>query len=206
MKEVILKSDVSLIAPLYNFNVLFLLLLAVLILGETFTYAKFFGILLLLFGAYFLSNERNFFKSYKKLLSDRGALYMLLCTCLIAVGRIFDGYFVRFVPPIVYGVFLEFFISIYLILFILYRRRFSEVKRMISERPKMTLLMGFANGFSYLFLLIAFTKLEVSVAEPLTMLGALVSIVLAKIVFKEKIKNRLLGGIIMAIGAYMLFI
>lgn len=199
-------SDVSLVAPLYNFNVLFLLVLAVLILGESFTLFKLAGIALLLFGAYFLNNEKNFFKSYRELLRDRGVLYMMLCTCLIAVGRIFDGFFMQSVPPVVYGVFLEFFISVYLILFIAYRHRLPEIRKMVSERPGMTFLMGFANGFSYLFLLIAFTKMEVSVAEPLTMLGALISIVLAKIFFKEKIKGRLLGGVVMVIGAWLLFV
>ena len=199
------RAEVSMVAPLYNFNAVFLLLLAVLILGESFSWFKVGGILLLLFGASFLASGKNFWDSYRVLLRNKGALFMLGCSLLIAVGRIVDGFVVQSVKPVVYGLSLEFFLSVYLLIYIGMRRKLPEIKRMVKERTKLTAALGVFNGLSYLFLLIAFTRIEVSVAEPMTMLGAIVSIIFAKFLFGEKIKSRLVGAVVMVVGAWLLF-
>lgn len=203
--EAMKKEEVSLLAPIYNFNIIFLLILAVIFLGESITIFKVIGLLLLLFGGSFLTQGKNFIDSYKKLFTNRGAMLMLGCSLLIAVGRIFDGFFVQEVEPIVYALGLEFFITIYLLIYVLARKKIKEIPRMIKESPWLTLGLSVTNAASYLFLLIAFTQIEVSIAEPLTMLGAIISIILAKFLFGDKIKERMIGAVVMAIGAWLLF-
>lgn len=197
-------EEVSLVTPIYNFNVVFLLILAVLFLGESFTVLKLLGILLLFFGAYFLSEVKSFLTSYKNLITNKAMLYMLVCSGFLAVARIIDGFVVRSTPPIIYAISLEIFLSIYLFLYIFARKKLGEIKTMFVKSSLWTLALGVTNGISYLFLLIAFTKIEVSIADPLTMLGVIVAMILAKLIFKEKIKNRLIGAIVMVIGAFFL--
>ena len=48
--------------------------------------------------------------------------------------------------------------------------------------------------------------IPLSVAEPLSMLSVLVSIILSRFVFQEEVGNRIIGSIIMFIGALMLVI
>ncbi|MBU1992810.1 DMT family transporter [Patescibacteria group bacterium] len=199
-------ADISLVSPLYNFNAVFLLVLASLFLGESFTVFKVLGILLLLFGSSFLTVGKNLFHSLRKLFTNRAALYMLICSLLIAFGRIIDGFVVQENDPVFYATMLDLIISVYLFIYILFRGKISKIFTIIKERPVLTSAMGISNGISYLFLLFAFTKIDVSIAEPATMLGAVVAILLGKIFFKEKIKSRMIGAFVMIIGAWLLFI
>ena len=76
----------------------------------------------------------------------------------------------------------------------------------INRRAFITTAAGAVNAYSYVLLLVAFRSYEVSVVEPVTMLGTIVTVVLAWLVFKEKILPRLPGIIIMLISAALLFI
>ena len=56
-------GEASLVSPLYNFNVLFLLILTAILLGEPITVFKIAGILLLIFGASLLNRQRNLLRA-----------------------------------------------------------------------------------------------------------------------------------------------
>jgi transporter family protein len=53
-------------------------------------------------------------------------------------------------------------------------------------------------------LLFAFTKIAVSVAEPVSMLGMIATVILARLMFKERIGRRLVAVIVMIAGAWFL--
>lgn len=198
-------EEISLVGPVQNFMAFFVLILGILLLGESFSFLKLGGVLLLFFGAYFLTSGMNFFESYKKLVKNKGVFLMLLSTFFIAFGRIIDGYVVQTVSPIIYIFFMEIVICSYTLAYLAFKKKLGEVKKMIKEQPGLTICMGINNAFSYLFLLIAFTAIEVSVAEPLSLMSAIVAIFLGKIFFGEKIKNRLVAALIMILGAWFLF-
>ncbi len=73
-------SDVSLVGPLYNFNAFFLLLLSAVFLGERVTVTKIAGLIGLVIGASILNMRRSRRVPLLSLLSDRGALLMILCS------------------------------------------------------------------------------------------------------------------------------
>jgi transporter family protein len=62
------------------------------------------------------------------------------------------------------------------------------------------------NIYAYLLLLFALRGMEVSLAEPLSMLGTILSVVLARYVYGEVIRDRLVGACVMVGGAWLMFL
>jgi len=96
-------GEASLVSPLYNFNVFFLLLLAVVFLGEAFTVLKVAGLILLVYGASYLNRQKNPFLSLSALLKDRACVFMIISSMLIAVGRTIDMTVLKYIHPVVYA-------------------------------------------------------------------------------------------------------
>lgn len=197
-------GEASLVGPLYNFNVFFLLILTSVFLGEKITGLKFAGIFLLFYGTSYLNEQTNPVKSLKALFTDRACQLMILCSFLMAFGRTIDGYAVQSVSPVFYSFALYFMISVFLLIFILLKKRWSFTMDLLRRKPVPSAIAAFINAYSYLFLVIAFTKIEVSIAEPASMLSMIVTVILARFIFRENIRQRLIGVIIMIMGAWLL--
>ena len=58
---------------------------------------------------------------------------------------------------------------------------------------------------AYLFLLVAIPYLQVTVAEPLSLLSIFVTAYLAKRYLGEEVKERIPGIVIILIGSFLLF-
>ncbi|ACI18326.1 EamA family transporter [Dictyoglomus thermophilum] len=197
-------GEASLVGPLYNFNVFFLLILTTLFLGEPFTFQKVLGLFLLVYGASFLNKQENLLRSLKALFERKETLYMLGSSFLIAIGRTIDGFVVGKVDPLFYCFFLYLVISIYQFFYILFRKELKEVIRILREKTFLVIIAGAINAYSYLFLLIAFRSIDVSIAEPLSMLSMIITLILAKSIFRESIKERTIGVLVMILGAWIL--
>lgn len=197
-------GEASLVGPLYNFNVFFLLILTTIFLREPFTLVKLIGLSLLVYGASFLNKQENLWKSLKILFEKKETLLMMGSSFLIAIGRTIDGFVVGKLDPMFYCFFLYLVISIYQFLYIIFRREKREVVKLFKDKTGLVLIAGAINAYSYLFLLIAFKSIDVSIAEPLSMLSMIVTLILAKNTFKENIKTRSIGVLIMILGAWIL--
>lgn len=203
---VLSNYEVSLVTPFYNFNVFFLLLLSVIFLDEAFTIFKILGIFLLFFGTIFLNKNESILESFKSVYKNRGCQLMIVVSLLMAVGRVLDRNMIEETSPPIYSFALYFLTGLYIGIILLFQRKGKLIVESFKSQPKEFLAGGAANAYSYLFLLIAFTEMEVSVAEPLSMLSVILSIILSYFFFKEKIKNRLIGALIMFSGAILLVI
>ena len=200
-------SEVSLVTPLYNFNVFFLVILTSIFLNEKITIFKILGLILLIYGSSFLTKQQNFFLSIKALFNNKGSLIMIISSLLIAIGRTIDGSITKIgVSPLFYSFFLYLFITIILFSIILIRRELKEIIFLLREKTILSFLAGMTNAYSYLFLLISFKKIDVSIAEPSTMLGTIITLIFSKFIFKENIKYRFIGALIMIVGAYLIFL
>ncbi|MFO7818311.1 MAG: EamA family transporter [Desulfovibrionales bacterium] len=199
-------GEASLVSPLYNFNIFFLALLAAFFLGESLGIKKILSLILLVYGASFLQRGKNVWESLRFLWKDKACVYMMIASMLIAAGRVIDKSGMISFKPVTYCCVLYFCISLYIFIYILARRKSGEISLLLRRKPAVTITSGAINGFSYLFLLYAMTGIEVSVAEPMSMLGILVTLALSSIVFKEKIGYRFIGVCIMIAGAWMLVV
>lgn len=200
------EADASLVGPLYNFNVFFLLLLTAIFLNEKITIYKIIGLILLIYGASFLNKQQNFYYSLKILFKERATYLMIISSFLIAAGRTIDGFVVQKIAPLNYAFYLYLFITMFLLMFLIVKRNLYYAITLFKEKPKIAFVSGSVNAFSYFMLLIAFTKIDVSVAEPMSMLSMIVTVILAHFIFKENIKNRIIGVFIMIIGAWLLYL
>ena len=132
---------------------------------------------------------------------------MIIVSFLIAVGRVIDGLFVKnTTDPFLYAIIQYWVISLYLFIAILITRRFMTIKTALIANFKHFLLGSFANAYSYILLLISISifGLDLSIAEPLSMLSLLVTMGLSAWILKEKIKGRILGAILMLVGGILL--
>ncbi len=202
-------GEASFVSPFYNFNVFFLLALASIFLGEAFTAAKVGGIALLVAGSWILARGSD-----KDPPADgargagngnrRAALLMIGCSLLMAIGRTVDTSQVRSVGSSVYAFAIYAAVTFWLGVFVIARGRVGEAVRLVRGRPLIALSAGAINAFSYLLLLVALGSMEVSTAEPASMLSLLVTLVLAGIVFRERVASRFLPTLLMIAGAWML--
>lgn len=199
-------SDASLVGPLYNFNVFFLLILSAVFLSERVTATKVGGLIGLVAGASVINAGRGKRIPLKSLLSDRGAMLMILCSALMAVGRTLDGAVISKINPLWYAFVLYGLISGFLLLLTLATRQLGSAKEIFRAKTVSALSAGAVNAYSYVLLLVAFQSFEVSVVEPSTMLGAVVTVILARMVFGEKILSRLPGIAIMIGSTFLLFL
>ncbi len=200
-------GEASLVSPLSNFSIFFLLVISNIFLEESFTIYKLVGMVLLFYGAGFLNKQRNFIESFKAILNDRSCRMMIACSFLVAIGRVVDGFTVRSnVPPVIYVFSLSIITLIYSTLYIVLSGRTRIVINLFKEKPVTALSSGAVNAFSYLLLVVAFTRIDVSIAEPASMLSLIITVGLSSIIFKEKIKNRVVGVLVMIAGAWLLFL
>lgn len=200
------KGEVSLVTPLYNFNIIFLFIFSVLFLQESIDFFKVIRILLIFIGLSFLQESTNIIDSLENLFRDKACQMMIISSLLTAIGRIFDGFAIDFSTPTVYSFFIYFFVTFNLALILTFKGRLSLTKEIVQMKPKISISAGLVNAFSYLALLIAFTAIDVSIAEPVSSLNVFIVLILAKLVFQEKVRQRVIAASFIVIGVFLIFL
>ena len=203
--KAISEEDASLIAPLYSSSLLWLLILGSIFLGEDVTILRILGSITMFIGLFFLYSG-GFKEKILAIKSSRASILMIIGSLFIALGRAVDTYAIRSIDERLYAWVINFYIGMYMLILTLVMGRKNTLIRIISENPKKMLLAGFTNGWGYLMLLIAIIGLQVTVAEPATLLSVFVTAFLAKRFLHENVEERIPGMIMMFIGAVLLFI
>lgn len=202
------RGEISLVTPLYNFNLVFLLLFSTIFLDESLTFIKIFGVFLIFFGLSYLQKGSSILESLKNVFTDKAAQLMVGASLLIAIGRIIDGFLItNQFEPVVYSFYIYLFITIILLgLLFLTGKDVNEPFEVFQKNRKLSMIAGFTNAGTYLSLLIAFTVIDVSIAEPMGTLNVFVAMFLAQIIFKEEIRQRLIAASLIIIGVFFLFL
>jgi transporter family protein len=203
-------EEASLVSPLYNFNIVFLAVIAFIFLGESLTLSKGLGLVLLLYGASHLNRSAakrtSFVQSIRGLLHNTGCRFMMIASLLIAVGRVIDKSNIQAASPLVYCFFLYLIISGYVFVYVLIKGRTRGIVRIMQEQPWTAMASGAINAYSYLFLLVAITTIDVSVAEPVSMLGMVVTLLLSWLILGEDVRRRWFAVLVMLAGAWVMFV
>jgi transporter family protein len=195
------EGEVSLVSPVYNFNVFFLLAMSVFFLGESFSLLKIAGMALMVWGTTFLNRGAGFGASLLALWRSKPCMYMIAASFFIAVGRIVDTRMVGMLgaqsATVGYALVQCVWSSLFaLTLLHTGSRRFSaqrssgNARSLRSPRARATSSPTCACSSP--------PGLEISLAEPLSMFGVLISVVLARFFYGEPIRDRLLGAAIMS--------
>ena len=177
-------GEASLVSPLYNFNVFFLIVISNIFLDEPVTWYKVAGAALLVYSVSLLNRQKNFILSVKAVLYDPACKMMITCSLLVAIGRVVDGLIVREVSPLFYAFFVSAVLCAYLYVYIAVKGGGASILNIFRARPALSLATGAVNAYSYLLLLIAFTTIDVSTADPASMMSVIVTVLLSKFIFQ----------------------
>ncbi|MFW9778053.1 MAG: EamA family transporter [Candidatus Heimdallarchaeota archaeon] len=203
------QEAVSLVAPLYNFNILFLLILSTVFLGSEFSVFSIIGILCMFVGLSYLEKSTTMLNSVRSVLTNRGAQYMISASVLMALGRVIDAFTVASlqVNSFVYSFYIYAIVTIDLFLVLLVSRRLSICVKVFLDAPKIAIASGAVNGLSYLCLILAVSEgIEIALAEPASTLNIFIAMIIASRFMNEEINQRWVAAGFIVIGAILLFL
>ncbi len=196
-------GEASLVAPLYNSSILWLMIIGVLFLQEDVTVLRSFGATIMFVGLFFLYEG----KVKDKLIAikeSKASIYMIIGSLFIAIGRGLDTFAIGEINEMLYSVFINFFVGLYLLIATIVRNQFKTVREIFETDPKSLIGAGIMNGWSFFFLLIAISELQVTVAEPLSLLSTFVTAFMARKFLQERIQEKLPGMVMMVTGSIVL--
>lgn len=204
-------SPISLISPISSFNPVFTLIVASLLLGETPTPLKFLGVITVVVGSYLLNItdiKKGIFVPFQKLFKEKGVQLFLLANFLWGITPIFQKQAIFETQPqmpLYPSFFGALLITFYLIPLIF--RKYNDYVPPIRQNIKWFLLLAPFNALAQLAAFTAFSLVYVGYATAIFKLSTLFTIFLGAIFFKEeRIKERLLGAIVMIIGTILLVV
>lgn len=202
-------SPISLILPISSFNPVFTAIIASLALHEILSLAKILGILIIVLGAYLLNVSElkdGMLTPFKKLFANRGVLFFLLANLLWAITPIFQKQAIFQTKPVV-PLFTSFFegliVTAFFIPFVLAKTKnqFTQV----GKNWKLLLLLGSFGAVAQWAAFTAFSLASLGSVTAIFKLSILFTIVFGGVFLKEeRIKERLLGGGVMVLGAILL--
>lgn len=199
-------GDVSIIAPLFNFQPVVVLILAVLFLGEGFTIQKFLGIMFVLIGATYLKKSHSVKSSLKSLFELKSARLALIATTLFSVARTIDKMVLPYFDTMTYS-FVQWILPGAIVAsYVLRKYEVHKFVRFFKKRFNIILINAICGGFGYVFFLMALRTAEVSIIAPLVNLNTLFAVILSHKFLGEKLNGRLLAVTIMIIGAALVVI
>lgn len=199
-------GETSLVTPIYSLNGLILLIFSFFFLSESLTLTKIIGVILMIIGVSLLKDIRNPIYSIRYIITDIPSRMMFLAVISQCLGRIIDKYYLPNVHPITYSTILYFFIAFNLLAILLIRGKTKTILKVFNKKPGLSITSGLINGFSYLFLLYALQQLDLSLAEPLTNLSLVLTLLFSLLFFKENIVEKLPGSILILLGGWFLYL
>lgn len=190
-------GDLSAIAPINSYKPIVAIIIGFLYLREIPNINAFLGILLIIFGTYFVLGAKS------KTKIDKTAIFYRV------LALIFSGTEAVFIKKIILlsGITNAFFLwafsgLIFSLLFVAVSRHKPEIKSL-----KYQLLLVLAVGVMQYSTNYVFAKMNVSYALALFQLSTILSVFLGANLFKEEnFKEKLIGSIIMAIGAVIIIL
>jgi bacterial/archaeal transporter family protein len=199
-------GETSLVTPIYSLNGLILIIFSFFFLSEPFTLTKIIGVILMILGVSLLKDVRNPFYSIRYIITDIPSRMMFLAVTSQCLGRIIDKYYLPTIHPVTYSTILYFFIAFNLLVILLIRGKTKTILKVFKKKPELSIISGLINGFSYLFLLYAMQQIDLSLAEPLTNLSLVLTLLFSLLFFKENVIEKIPGSILILLGGWFLYL
>lgn len=210
--EALKHGDLSLLGPINSYKPVVGLIFGIILIGEIPSSIGLLGVILILFGSYFISNNKvndtklNPFTSFFK---DKGVRLRFAALVLSGTEAVFLKKALIYSTPITSMILwcvLGFVISGIVSLITLRRNFADEIIILKKEKSKFFLLFVTTGVMQYSTLLI-FDKLQVSYALALFQTSALFSVFLGYRYFNEKdIRKRFAGSLFMIFGSVLIII
>lgn len=195
-------SDASRVAPIMLFTPVLLLVTAPLILGQNIPLIGIVGVLCTVIGAFFLGSERGAWKrvlSVRFLVQDRGARYMLATAAIWSITSVLDKVGLDSAPLLLWSASINTMIALYSAVFLFAVGGVSSIRGVWR-----VCVPGTTNALGYLLQMLALQTLYVPYVIAIKRLSALGTVIGGGLFFGERVRNRLVGTIIMLSGTILM--
>lgn len=199
-------SDISLIMPIMAFSPALLLITSPLMVGQIPSKEGIFGVLIVTVGAYYLkSGDANGLLSpFRKLSEDRGVQFIFLVVVIYSITSNFDKLAVDVSSPVFWALSVNFTTAVFLTPIMAKK---SDWKEDILAFKDKLFFLGSLGGLTVIMQFTALNFTLVPYVISIKRLSIPISVILGIIIFKEKEgKRRLLGSLVMLVGAVIIFL
>jgi drug/metabolite transporter (DMT)-like permease len=205
-------SDLSLLGPINSYKPIVGMVFGIFLLYEIPSWIGLFGVLLILFGSYFISDtggSKGKNNSLINLFYDKGVRLRIAALLLSGVEAVFLKKALYYSTPLVsmgLWCFSGFIVSGITSVILLRKNLINEFYE-FPENKKTFFFLFITTGLMQFTTLLIFEKMQVSYALALFQISSLVSVFLGYKYFEEKnIKERIIGSVLMIIGAAFIII
>jgi drug/metabolite transporter (DMT)-like permease len=201
-------SPLSLVLPFLSLTPIFLVLTSFIILGELPTLIGFFGILLIVVGAYIINikeGKKDFLGPFKFILKEKGIIYMIFAAFLFSITANFGKILVLKSSPLFFAaIFMPMTaIPLFLIAYFTSRKKLIQIKTNFKGFFFVGLFFALSQIFNFLAVQLIIVPYMISIKRTSSIFGVLYG----KFMFKEKnIGERFFGAAIMLIGAALIIL
>lgn len=203
------KGDLSFVYPLARSAPIFFVLIgAMLFLGEMPSKIGIAGIIFMIFGGYTLHMKSfNNLLQPLRVLNNKSSQLALLAALFISFYSIIDKVGIEYVQILPYIYLMFVFMFIFLTPYILLTRDKNAIKAEWILNKKSILIVGFLCFFTFFLVLIAMTLDKVSYIVALRQLSIIFSVMLGYSVLKEEHSDvRLKASFLIFLGSFMIAI
>jgi len=203
-------SPLSLTVPFLSFTPVFLILTSWIMLRELPNVYGVAGIILVAIGAFLLNAEKishGILAPFKAIKTEKGSLYVLIVAAIWSITSNLDKICLQHSSPFFYLLMINLIISVFLTI-LLWLKYKNGLRDEINSNFKPFLLLGFNVGFATLFQMLAVQRILVSYTIAIKRAGLVLGgIIFGWLFFKEeKIRYRLIGGLVMVIGILLIIL
>lgn len=201
-------SDLSVSMPMLSLTPLFLILTSYIMLNELPTFYGFFGIFLIVLGAYAIhikDYKKGFFEPFKSLIKDKGSFYAIIVAFIWSITSNLFKIGILQSSPLFYVSAVYIFTSIIMLPLILIK--FKEKVKEAKTNFNSLVLLGFLSAFVVATVAYAIAVAIVPYVIALKRSSIIFSVLLGFSLFKEKnFKHAIIGAGIMFIGIILIAI
>lgn len=196
-------APLSLTIPYLGLTPIFLLLVPVVVLGETLSIVGIIGVVLVSFGTYILQIDRakyGILEPWLAIIRNRGSLYMLIVALLYSVTATYGKVAIIKSSPLFMTIIYFSLLALGFSLMLLFTERKNY--GILFKFPVPKLKIGLAMALMAVAHFSAIGMIQVAYMISIKRLSLLFAIIYGAVLFKENnLRERLLGGIIILSGA-----
>lgn len=197
--EALRVGKLSVVEPIWSFEVPVAAFLAYFILFEEIGWLKIILIVLLLLGLALVSFKNKF--QLRKLILERGTFIALLGAILMGAANFFMGWSARLADPIMANFVSDVFIALVCGLFLFFSGRISKSVKDILNNRAILLPMSIADKAAWVAFAFAMSLAPIAVATALSESYIIVAVALGLVINREKLCPHQKFGLVVSILA-----
>ncbi|MFA6552451.1 MAG: EamA family transporter [Candidatus Paceibacterota bacterium] len=195
--EALRVGKLSVVEPIWSFEVPVSALLAFFILGEKIGFAQILLIIFLLFGLALVSLRNKF--QIRKLFWEKGALIAFFGAVMMGVANFYMGWGSRISDPVMANFISDLFIAIVCGVVLIARGKFKQTIRDIFSNKAILLPMSIADKAAWLAFAFAMSLAPIAIVVALSESYIIIAVILGLAINKEKLHSHQKFGLIVAV-------